>query len=85
MKEDKGKAKIVQFALENEGAKFGFSRTLRASIERVEGLKIPLPPLKEQEKISSCIENLETQISHLNSMLLNLETQKTNIIERHLF
>lgn len=85
VKEDKGKAKIVQFALENEGAKFGFSRTLRASIERVEGLKIPLPPLKEQEKISSCIEKLETQISHLNSMLLNLETQKTRIIERHLF
>lgn len=85
VKEDKGKAKIVQFALENEGAKFGFSRTLRASIERVEGLKIPLPPLKEQEKISSCIEKLETQISHLNSMLLNLETQKTHIIERHLF
>lgn len=85
VKEDKGRAKIVQFALENEGAKFGFSRTLRASIERVEGLKIPLPPLKEQEKISSCIEKLETQISHLNSMLLNLETQKTHIIERHLF
>ena len=42
VKEDKGKAKIVQFALENEGTKFGFSRTLRASIERVEGLKIPL-------------------------------------------
>lgn len=85
VKEDKGKAKIVQFALENEGAKFGFSRTLRASIERVEGLKIPLPPLKEQEKISSCIEKLETQISHLTSMLLNLETQKTNIIKGYLF
>ena len=85
VKEDKGKAKIVQFALENEGAKFGFSRTLRASIERVEGLKIPLPPLNEQEKISSCIEKLETQISHLNSMLLNLETQKTNIIKGYLF
>lgn len=85
VKEDKGKAKIVQFALENEGTKFGFSRTLRASIERVEGLKIPLPPLKEQEKISSCIEKLETQISHLTSMLLNLETQKTNIIKGYLF
>lgn len=85
VKEDKGRAKIVQFALENEGAKFGFSRTLRASIERVEGLKIPLPPLKEQEKISSCIEKLETQISHLNSMLLNLETQKTHIIKGYLF
>ena len=48
-------------------------------------LKIPLPPLNEQEKISSCIEKLETQISHLNSMLLNLETQKTNIIKGYLF
>lgn len=51
----------------------------------LEILKIPLPPLKEQEKISSCIEKLETQISHLNSMLLNLETQKTNIIKGYLF
>lgn len=53
--------------------------------ENLKQIKIPLPPLKEQEKISSCIERLETQISHLNSMLLNLETQKTHIIERHLF
>lgn len=53
--------------------------------ENLKQIKIPLPPLKEQEKISSCIEKLETQISHLNSMLLNLETQKTHIIERHLF
>lgn len=53
--------------------------------ENLKQIKIPLPPLKEQEKISSCIENLEMQISHLNSMLLNLETQKTHIIERHLF
>lgn len=56
-----------------------------ANLSFIKNLKIPLPPLKEQEKISSCIEKLETQISHLNSMLLNLETQKTHIIERHLF
>lgn len=63
----------------------GASGHRRVPIEFYENLKIPLPPLKEQEKISSCIEKLETQISHLNSMLLNLETQKTHIIERHLF
>ena len=56
-----------------------------ASVDTLKQIKIPLPPLNEQEKISSCIERLETQISHLNSMLLNLETQKTHIIERHLF
>lgn len=53
--------------------------------ENLKQIKIPLPPLKEQEKISSCIEKLETQISHLTSMLLNLETQKTNIIKGYLF
>ncbi len=84
VKEDKGKAKIVQFALENEGAKFGFSRTLRASIERVEGLKIPLPPLKEQEKISSCIERLETQILNLNQILKESQNKKTEILNKYL-
>lgn len=55
------------------------------NVADIETMQIPLPPLKEQEKISSCIEKLETQISHLNSMLLNLETQKTNIIKGYLF
>lgn len=85
VKEDKGKAKIVQFALENEGAKFGFSRTLRASIERVEGLKIPLPPLNEQEKISSCIEKLETQILNLNQILKEFQNKKAEILNHYLF
>ena len=85
VKEDKGKAKIVQFALENEGAKFGFSRTLRASIERVEGLKIPLPPLNEQEKISSCIENLETQILNLNQILQESQNKKAEILQNYIF
>ncbi len=35
---------VADFALKNEGAKFGFSRTLRASIDRVKALKLPLPP-----------------------------------------
>ena len=63
----------------------GASGHRRVPIEFYENLKIPLPPLNEQEKISSCIEKLETQISHLTSMLLNLETQKTNIIKGYLF
>lgn len=80
------KTKFLYFATMELYPKFkeraGFNM---ANLSFIKNLKIPLPPLKEQEKISSCIENLETQISHLNSMLLNLETQKTHIIERHLF
>lgn len=80
------KTKFLYFATMELYPKFkeraGFNM---ANLSFIKNLKIPLPPLKEQEKISSCIEKLETQISHLNSMLLNLETQKTHIIERHLF
>lgn len=80
------KTKFLYFATMGLYPKFkeraGFNM---ANLSFIKNLKIPLPPLKEQEKISSCIEKLETQISHLNSMLLNLETQKTHIIERHLF
>lgn len=80
------KTKFLYFATMGLYPKFkeraGFNM---ANLSFIKNLKIPLPPLKEQEKISSCIEKLETQISHLTSMLLNLETQKTHIIERHLF
>ena len=80
------KTKFLYFATMGLYPKFkeraGFNM---ANLSFIKNLKIPLPPLNEQEKISSCIEKLETQISHLNSMLLNLETQKTRIIERHLF
>lgn len=77
----------LKFALSSANTSSVITGSAQPQITRtnLEILKIPLPPLKEQEKISSCIEKLETQISHLNSMLLNLETQKTHIIERHLF
>ena len=77
----------LKFALSSANTSSVMTGSAQPQITRknLEILKIPLPPLKEQEKISSCIEKLETQISHLNSMLLNLETQKTHIIERHLF
>lgn len=77
----------LKFALSSANTSSVITGSAQPQITRtnLEILKIPLPPLNEQEKISSCIEKLETQISHLNSMLLNLETQKTHIIERHLF
>lgn len=77
----------LKFALSSANTSSVITGSAQPQITRtnLEILKIPLPPLKEQEKISSCIERLETQISHLNSMLLNLETQKTNIIKGYLF
>lgn len=77
--------RIVGFGLENEGAKFGFSRNLRASISRIKSLKIPLPPLSEQNKIIAPIEWIESKITALDSTLHTLESQKAKILEKYLF
>lgn len=77
--------KFLELVLNNNKIEQSGVNIPQLTLPQFSNFKIPLPPLKEQEKISSCIERLETQISHLNSMLLNLETQKTHIIERHLF
>ena len=54
--------KYLAFALNEEGKILGFSRSKRASIDRVEGITIPLPEFKKQEKALSQIEKLEKQI-----------------------
>ncbi|MGX3098484.1 restriction endonuclease subunit S [Helicobacter sp. 23-1046] len=76
--------RIAGFGLENEGRKFGFSRNLRASISRIKSLKIPLPPLREQEKIIACIESIESKISALDSTLPALERTKSQILQKYL-
>ncbi|MGI0440474.1 restriction endonuclease subunit S [Helicobacter himalayensis] len=78
------KAKLVAYILEEEGRKARFSRTLRASIERIKALSLALPPLESQEKIVSVVENIESKITSLDSKLKALENQKSTILKRHL-
>ena len=80
LKVKEGEAKLVSYILENEGKKIGFSRTLRASIERVSALKIVFPPLKAQKQITKMIENIESHIAYLDSTLPILESQKQKIL-----
>lgn len=75
------KAKIVSFLLDETGKKAGFSRNLRASIERVGSVKIPLPPIEEQEKIINAIENIESKISLLESHLSQLDSKKSKVLQ----
>ena len=47
--------------------------------------KIPLPPLNEQEKISSCIESIESKINALDSTIPTLQSAKSQILQKYLF
>ena len=84
VKDNSVNVRIAGFGLENEGAKFGFSRNLRASISRIKSLKIPLPPLSEQNKIIAPIEWIESKITALDSALSALESTKSKILQKYL-
>ncbi len=75
-----GEAKLIAYILGDEGERAGFSRTLRASIERIAALKIIFPPLKSQQQIVNVIENIESHITHLDSITPLLESKKQEIL-----
>ena len=55
--------KYVAWVLDKKGKSAGFRREYRASIDRVAGISIKLPPLSEQQKIVAKISVLEHKIS----------------------
>ena len=79
-----GEAKLIAYILRDEGERAGFSRTLRASIERIAALKIIFPPLKSQQQIVNVVENIESHIAHLDSFLPTLQSQKQKILKEAL-
>lgn len=78
------KAKYLAYELHKAGLQLEFSRNKRASIDRIKGIKIPLPPLPEQEKIVAEIESIETKITALQNQLNNLPNEKEAVLKRWL-
>jgi type I restriction enzyme M protein len=76
--------KYLVWLLNNEGKKIGFSRTLRASIDRIEGITIKVPPLSAQQKIVSEIEKIETQIAVLEQEVAEIPKQKEEILKKNI-
>ena len=78
---DKAHPRYVARMLEVEGRQMGFSRSYRASIDRVEGISFSVPPIEKQEEVVEKVMILENEISKLEEKLLTLDKQKTKIIE----
>lgn len=71
-------------ALEIEGNKQRFSRTNRASTDRISSLVINLPSIEIQNKISKEIKDLSDKIKLLEEKLVNYDNTKKEIVERYL-
>lgn len=70
--------------LEVEGRKMNFSRSYRASIDRVEGITFSVPDIVEQNRVVSEVVKLEAQIHILQDKLKDLSKQKSDILKRFL-
>lgn len=76
--------KYLAFALNKEGKILGFSRSKRASIDRVEGISIPLPEFKDQQKTISQIEKLEKQIDEAQKAIDASVELKNAVLKKYL-
>ena len=76
--------RYLTFALNKEGVKIGFSRTKRASVNRISGITIPLPDYTEQQKVVFQIVELEKQIAEAQTIIDNSKQQKQEILNKYL-
>jgi type I restriction enzyme M protein len=76
--------KYLAWILNKEGIAQNFSRTLRASIDRIKGISIKIPLLSEQQKIVAEIENIEVQMNDMQKELEQLSTQKGLVLKKYM-
>ncbi len=75
----------VAYALYKEGLDYGFSRSTRASIDRIEAIKIPVPDsIKEQKSVIEKVLLLKKKISILQKENANFEASKIEVLEKYL-
>ena len=70
--------------LEVEGRKMGFSRSYRASIDRIQGITFSVPNRDVQDKAISKIEELEKKIAEAQQKLETLSGKITDILNQYL-
>jgi restriction endonuclease S subunit len=76
--------RCLAWALEQEGKRKGFSRTLRASTDRIKRLTVQLPPIVEQNRIAEQVFDYETLIAVEQAKLAELDGKKQVILATYL-
>lgn len=77
--------KYISYILGEAGKKQGFSRNLRASIDRIKALRIAVPSLEFQNQIVSIIDKVEKLINKNKIKLDKIEKEKEKILQKYLF
>lgn len=69
------------YAFNIVGKEYGFNRNLRASIDRIEKLQIPIPDLNKQNEISNIILDCKNKIEQSQLKINNAKIRQKEIME----
>lgn len=69
------------YAFSIVGKEYGFNRNLRASIDRIEKLQIPIPDLNKQNEISNIILDCKNKIEQSQLKINNAKIRQKEIME----
>ena len=78
--DDKINPKYLAKMIEKEGFNSRFSRSNRASIDRVSNLQIYLPSIEKQNEVISQVVEIENKIEKLEENMNKLNQEKTDIV-----
>jgi len=84
VKENVINPRYLAWLLNKAGQAVDFSRTHRASMDRIKGLSVKVPSIKEQKKVVTKIEKLEQKIIQAQKTIESAPQQKQAILDKHL-
>lgn len=76
--------KYMAFLLHKEGENEGFSRTYRASIDRVESITVHAASIEAQREIIPLVETIENEILNAQTEMASCAILRRNILIKHL-
>ncbi len=82
---DRVEAKFLAWILNKIGIEKNFSRTYRASTDRIKNLSFKFPIIKNQKSLLQKIEELEQQINKNQKVVDSGKSRKEEILERELY
>lgn len=76
--------KYMAYLLYKEGERVGFSRTYRASIDRIEGLSVTVAPIEMQRQAVAQVEQYESESRKAQAVMDGCAARKKAILDHYL-
>lgn len=76
--------RYMAFLLEKEGNAKGFSRTFRASLDRIKSINVSVPNIELQNEKMDEVKKLEVEIEKLKKEQIDINFEVNKIVEKYI-